>query len=211
MAISVEIDEKQFEAVKDKLKKLSPAQQEKVMVRALKRAGTTAKTEASKALRNRYTVKAAAIKEDMTLKFQKTSAALEIKGYHRDLSDFKITPPFTPPTPGESTTGKASPKVTVLKGQGGAIRDSFWTQVGGHKGVFRQGSKTKEAVFRFPSGSGTTNPDRKKMLPIGEQIGPATAQMANTVETDTDISGKVLDTLNKRIDHEINRILGVGE
>lgn len=80
--------------------------------------------------------------------------------------------------------------VTQVKRSGSAetLNRAFSAQMGGHKGIYE-----RVGVKRFP---------------IKELYGPATPQMMYSNEEVTDeIERKVADTYEKRIDHEILRIL----
>lgn len=80
--------------------------------------------------------------------------------------------------------------VTQVKRSGSAetLNRAFSAQMGGHKGIYE-----RVGVKRFP---------------VEELYGPATPQMMYSSEEVTDeIERKVADTYEKRIDHEILRIL----
>ncbi len=80
--------------------------------------------------------------------------------------------------------------VTQVKRSGSAetLNRAFSAQMGGHKGIYE-----RVGVKRFP---------------VEELYGPATPQMMYSNEEVTDeIERKVADTYEKRIDHEILRIL----
>ena len=80
--------------------------------------------------------------------------------------------------------------VTQVKRSGSAetLNRAFSAQMGGHKGIYE-----RVGVKRFP---------------VEELYGPATPQMMYSNEKVTDeIERKVADTYEKRIDHEILRIL----
>ena len=80
--------------------------------------------------------------------------------------------------------------VTQVKRSGSAamLDRAFSAQMGGHRGVYER-----------------TGPSR---FPVKELYGPATPQMMYSNEAVTDeIERKVADTYEKRIDHEILRIL----
>lgn len=80
--------------------------------------------------------------------------------------------------------------VTQVKRSGSAetLNRAFSAQMGGHKGIYE-----RVGVKRFP---------------VKELYGPATPQMMYSNEEVTDeIERKVADTYEKRIDHEILRIL----
>lgn len=80
--------------------------------------------------------------------------------------------------------------VTQVKRSGSAetLNRAFSAQMGGHRGVYER-----------------TGPSR---FPVKELYGPATPQMMYSNETVTDeIERKVADTYEKRIDHEILRLL----
>ncbi len=80
--------------------------------------------------------------------------------------------------------------VTQVKRSGSAetLNRAFSAQMGGHRGIYE-----RVGVSRFP---------------VEELYGPATPQMMYSNEEVTDeIERKVADTYEKRIDHEILRIL----
>lgn len=79
----------------------------------------------------------------------------------------------------------------VKRGGGGTIERAFLATVGGHTGLFERVSEAR--------------------LPIEEKFGPSTPQMMFANEAITDeAEQKVVETYEKRIEHEIGRILGGG-
>lgn len=49
--------------------------------------------------------------------------------------------------------------------------------------------------------------DGSKRLPISEFMGPSTAQMAGNSTVLADVEEKAQEVINKRVEHEITRIL----
>ena len=77
---------------------------------------------------------------------------------------------------------------SVKRSGGGEIRKAFITTVNGHTGIFE-----RESPARFP---------------IHELFGPSTPQMMYSNEAITDeVEEKVVETYEKRIEHEIDRLL----
>ncbi|MGN1369367.1 MAG: hypothetical protein ACI4WX_10890 [Aristaeellaceae bacterium] len=78
--------------------------------------------------------------------------------------------------------------VSVMKGAGATLDHAFDANVNGHFGIFERVGK--------------------KRFPIKELYGPSTPQMMYSNEAVLDkVEEKVVETFEKRLDHEISRIL----
>ena len=63
-------------------------------------------------------------------------------------------------------------------------------------------------IARMQSGhTGMFERDGSKRLPISEFMGPSTAQMAGNSIVLADVEEKAQEVINKRVEHEITRIL----
>ena len=162
-----------------------PGAAPKAMSNAINRAITTARTEASRKVREMYYITNKNI--TATIKLTKASpsnpvALIRSKSSPIALSKFKIPP--TGPSP-----GRKSPIVArVIKGGGGPIAHAFVARMkSGHIGVFnRVGKKSK---------------------PIDQRYGPSVPQMLGNPNVTQWVEVKAKEKLDERLDHEIRRIL----
>lgn len=155
-----------------------------VISRAVNRAAENAKTNASKKAREEYQAKAKDINDTIKIKkATRSSLGAEVKstGYRTPLIKFKVSPgqprPKNPPE-----VLKAAVKKEGLK----SVLGAFVANINGNK-VFRRTSKSR--------------------LPIEQLFGPAVPQMLGNNDVRTYIESEAAKTLEKRIDHEINRVL----
>lgn len=153
--------------------------------RALNRAASNAKTNASKKVREQYTIKAKDIKSTINItKANKSSLRAVVKstGERTPLIKFKVSPPNPRP--------KNPPKVLRVEVKKGGLKNlvgAFVANVNGNK-VFKRTSSAR--------------------LPIQQLFGPAVPQMLGTSSIKDFIENEATKIFDQRLDHEIERILG---
>lgn len=162
-----------------------PGAAPKAMARALNRAAESAKTEAGRKVRESYYVKSSDVSS--TIKIYKASetdlnALVISRGNLMPLMKFRVTP--RKPTP-----NRKKPIVArVKRGSGGPIKHAFVARMNsGHIGVFTRAGKQR--------------------IPINENYGPSIPEMLNSESVSAWVEQKATETLDKRLDHEISRIL----
>lgn len=156
--------------------------------RAINRAMTQTRTEAVRRVRAEYHGKASDIRD--TMRIQRASPGslhgmLESVGSPIRLTQFRVTP--RQPTAGMKR--KRAVNAAVLKRGGGTIRGAFVARMSsGFIGVFNRGTKAR--------------------LPIYNRYGPSAAQMLSKDVVQIDVEDKMVEVFTRRLDHEINNILG---
>lgn len=185
-----------------------------VISRALNRAADNVKTNAAKKAREEYEIKAKDVKDTLRIiKANKSSLGAEVrsKGARIPLIKFKVKPneprPSRPPK-----ILKVAVKKTSLKGLVGAFvaemknEDTFGET--GHIGVYER-VKGKYIKGHEPRpkkrGIGMT----KGREAIRQLFGPAVPQMLGNPEVKKYIENEAMKVYYKRLDHEIDHILGV--
>lgn len=162
-----------------------PGGARKALSSAMNRGLSRIKTVASKEVREVYTVSASAINEHTKIHVFHSTAG-NIAGYVRysghaiPLYKFKVTPK----SPGSGRTVHA----IVKKGEGGDLPHHFIGKMeSGHTGVFKRKGKER--------------------LPIVEKTGLSMAEMVGNDKVVESVEKEVQDTMEKRIEYEISRIL----
>ncbi|MFD2087837.1 phage tail protein [Brevibacillus brevis] len=162
-----------------------PKQIPKVQARAMNRALSSGKTEAAARVRDTYLVRKRDVSETMELK--KASAndldgSLESKGHVMPLIRFRVTPKSPQP-------GRKKPILAQVLRAGGKspIPGAFVAKVRNVASVYRR-----------------TTPKR---FPIKGLYAPAVPQMLDNEKVRKSIQNKMLETLDKRLEHEIGRVL----
>ncbi|MGN0902876.1 MAG: phage tail protein [Succinivibrio sp.] len=163
--------------------KFMPQAIPKAIARAMNRAISSAKTEASRTLRTKYTLKSSTINETMSLvraKPNNLTAALKSSSYTASLSlnRYKVNPK-------KDTTGSPHRSVTVeiLKGKPFKLDKGFvWNGT-----VFRRSGEDR--------------------LPIIKQTGPSVPQLLNSEKILPLIQEHVQQTFEKRLSHEVDALL----
>ncbi len=153
------------------------------IARAMNRTISSAKTEASRALRAKYTLKAATINETMSIIRAKPNslvAELNSRSYTSSLplNRYKVRPR-------QDTTGSPHRAVTIEKIKGKPIKLE--------KGFVWNGN-----VFARSGDS---------RLPIIKQTGPTVPQLLNSEKILPQIQEKAQQTFEKRLSHEVEAIL----
>ncbi len=149
---------------------------------ALKRAGDSARSQAAKIAAVEYTITQATFRKHVRyvnhFDAAKTEVTFGFKGYVIPLIEFETK---------LGTDGQVTARAT-RKGTMTQIDNAFLTQVYGHTGIFERKSV--------------------KRLPIEQIYGPSAAQMMYSKEETTDkMCDIALETFDKRIEHEISRIM----
>lgn len=155
-----------------------------VISRALNRATANAKTNAVKKVREEYIIKAKDVRD--TIKVTKANrkslgAVVSSTGGHIPLIKFKVSPKTARP--------KKQPKILKAAVKKDGLKEvigAFVANVNGDK-VFKRTSRSR--------------------LPIEQLFGPAVPQMLGNVDIKTYVETEAMKTFNRRLDHEMNRIL----
>lgn len=157
----------------------------KAMSRAINRAADSARTEAARKVRETYYIGYSEITS--TIKIYRASsenlgARVESRGHVLPLTKFKVTPNRPMPK-------RTSPIIVrVKRGEGGPIRTAFVARMhSGHLAVMSRAGKRR--------------------LPIQEHFGPPIPQMLGNPSVTQWVEQKAGETLEKRLEHEIDRML----
>lgn len=173
------------------LLKQIPGGAPKAVVNALNRAAEGARTDAVKKVRDRYFIRAKDVRDTIVLKkasVDNPSVIIRSTGSPIALSKFRVTPSRPP-----AKVRKNPIVVRVVRGGGGPVKNAFVARVAsGHIGVFHRAGKSR--------------------LPIIQRYGPSVPQMLGHESVTQYIEEQARDRLEKRLDHEIERMLkGVGK
>lgn len=160
----------------------------KASVNAINRALVAGRAAASKNVRNIYTISAEKVKRTISLKnasMSGVSGSLESRGAGIGLMHFKHRP--TTDTTGKKRRAVA---VTVKKGQTKRLATGFVS------------SKLGGNIFTR---------DGRKRLPIKRAVSVSVPQMMENAEVREPMMNRMQEIMEKRLDHEVNRILGKGK
>ncbi|OLN21405.1 hypothetical protein BTO30_14895 [Domibacillus antri] len=158
----------------------------KAVMRAVNRSAQSARTEAGRAARQEYHIKQADVTS--TIRIHRASmgdfgASVVSKGSVIPLIKFRVNPKAPNPKRKRPITAR------VKKGGGGPIPGAFVAQMrSGYIGVFSRVGKPR--------------------LPIEQLYGPSIPQMLGSDTVSAWVENKAYDTLQKRLDHEISRLVG---
>lgn len=185
----IEVDARGIEQAQELLKDI-PGATKKAVSTALRKSLRNAKKEAVKKVRERYTIrKAGYVSRTIKMKVENMTGILSSKGPVNDLSYFKTNPKTVPkrrPPKGKYLYSQ------VVKGQGGTIAHAFLARMkSGHVGVFQR------------AGHGASNAS----LPINKLAGPSTPQMLGSPSVTEFIAKKMLERMDKNLEHEIDAFL----
>ena len=185
----IEVDARGIEQAQELLKDI-PGATKKAVSTALRKSLRNAKKEAVKKVRERYTIrKAGYVSRTIKMKVENMTGILSSKGPVNDLSYFKTNPKTVPkrrPPKGKCLYSQ------VVKGQGGTIAHAFLARMkSGHVGVFQR------------AGHGASNAS----LPISKLAGPSTPQMLGSPSVTEFIAKKMLERMDKNLEHEIDAFL----
>jgi hypothetical protein len=188
--LQIDFDKNKYSEIMRKCSLLAnEAEINKAINRAAKRAADTARAETVRQLTKEYTLPASEIRGTITTRNignDKLGAVMDISSGPIALTKFKGTLPkeIMPPA-------KGPVQVQVKKGSGATLKQAFIAKMkNGHVGVYeRRGEKS---------------------LPIDQKFGPSTASMFGR-EKETDINKAVMEkaaeTFDKRVQHELERLL----
>lgn len=182
----IDITIQNYSAVQKALKG-QPKKVNLVLSRAINRAATTAKAAMSKKVREQYLVSAADVKKTIGITKATTSrpsAIVKSMGKRIGLAKFRTSPGAPRPTKPPSTY-----KVQVKKDSGlKAVEGGFLASVNGGVGFFRRVGSSR--------------------LPITRLMGPSVPQMIGAKDVITWVETQAKNTLNTRIQHELEQVLG---
>ena len=185
MRLFVTADEKMIADVQKRLEEF-PNKAPNAIRSALNRGVTNMNSNARKEVRKDYNIKAGDISP--TLKVFRAagsnlSASVNSKGGVIPLDRFKVTPRTINPN------RKSPIKAAVKKGAAKSLGSGFMADVNGPK-VFRRQSTAR--------------------LPIQRLFGPSVPSMLGNEKTREEIQKQGQETFEKRLEHEITRILNKG-
>lgn len=180
----IEVDAPKIKEVEKRLGLLW-SQARPVLARAVNRAAENAKTNMNRKVREQYLVKARDVNKTVSIRkanHVSLGAVVKSKGFKIPLIKFKVSPkkpkPKNPPS---------AYKAQVKKGGGlKPVLGAFVANINGPKMMQRIG---------------------KKRLPIQQLFGPSVPEMIGAPSVIGYIEKEALSTLEKRIDHEIKRLL----
>lgn len=160
----------------------------KVLSRVINRSIQTARASMVREVREEYTAKAKAIRSTISVDkatSSKPEAQIKSIGSPLPMRDFKITP--------KTPNGRRRTPIRVSVKRGGqtAINGAFVVRTGGSINVFERVGKRR--------------------LPITKLFGPSVPQMIGNHNVVTRIAESAEKTAEKRLDHEIDRILAGGK
>src|SRR5690554_1402652 len=158
-----------------------------VIMRALNRAASSSKTAASKEVRQEYHVKAKDVNKTIKIyraSRKKLGALVISKDSKLPLDRFKFSPRTRPKRP-----PKGGIKVAVKKDGLKNLMHAFLVDAPGGAMIFERVGKPR--------------------LPIKRIMGPSVPQMLGTERVRTKFFEKARETYDKRLDHEIRRLLEV--
>lgn len=186
MRVSVELDESHLKSVQLRLGQFSKKAPNAIS-NALNRATTNMNTNIKKEIRKEYHIKAG----DINATLSKTraskgslSASVKSKGHLIGLDKFKVSPKSINPK------RKSLVTIAVKKSGGKKVKGAFMADVNGAKLFMRL---------------------NKSRLPIRRLFGPSIPQMLGSNEEVRDyIEAEGKETYDRRLDHEISRILDAG-
>lgn len=187
--------DKAFDRAKKLLSEV-PGGVETALMRALNRAAQSGKAQAVREVRARYTAKAGAIRETLTnTRATLTNLEAEIvsRGSPLNLADFKHTPRT-------DTTGAARKRVRVSVKKEGGLKPL------GQAFVFN--GQIFSRTGKFIVATRGRHKD-KRVEQVEKKIAPSVPSMIGNPEVVEAIEEKTQETVIKRLDHEVNRILKV--
>lgn len=170
----------------DKVLKDLPKKANQIKYRVVQRAALAGKSEAIKQAKNKYNLKTEEITKTFKLiKPTKDNPISELisTGKRIRLIKFKVTPKAVPKK-------RKNIKVSVLKAQG---------------------MKTLKSAFiaKMPNGiTGIFEREGRERVPLRQLFGPSVPQLFRDETIKTAIKEKAKEVLEKRIVHELNRVVG---
>jgi acyl-CoA hydrolase len=187
-AALVELTDEQIKKAKSMLRHL-PGQANKVLARSINRAMENARANTVKAVRSQYTVAAGEVRKTLRVRranAKNLTAMVTSAGKPLPLISFKTNP--------KTVNGRRRTPIRVAQ---------------------RHGSPStfdRAFIARARSGGELNVYERvgKKRLPMRIMWGPSVPQMVENDWVIEDIAQSARDTMNVRLDHEINRVLNEG-
>lgn len=182
--MAVRIDAEEFKKAQKLLKHIDGGV-EKAASRAINRATEASRTAAISKIREGYHVSAGKIRETISIKRASPTSLfskVQSSGKRMSLIEFRHTPK-EPLKGGKRAIVKVAVKKTGYK----PLRHAFVAKLKGKIGIYER----------------TT----KKRFPIKKLMGPAIPQMLDTDNVSRHIEDKAQETLSKRFNHEVDRLL----
>lgn len=225
--IYIELDKDQVARINAMLLGM-PKKTKSVFYNALRRSADSADAQARRELRKRYTIsqgelfKQSSFNRRMQVDDSGVSALLNYSGQKVSLSEFKVSPAsrtYRRQPVSRSGYGwlKTSKSLSVKEFKvGSAHRHSAFmaTMASGHNGVWQRNKPTRFGPgggFLFKSGKhvrgGPTIDKKPRGDELEERFGESIADMLDYHEAREKIQEKATETAQKRLDHEIFRIL----
>lgn len=160
---------------------------EKALSSTIRRANNTVRSETLKGITTVYAITRQNVRAETTIKVRTQSSdggivgTVLLAGHKIPLYRFNVSPTIP--------IQRATVSAAVLAGNGRTpFQDAFIARMqSGHTDMFER--------------------DGSKRLPISEFMGPSTAQMAGNSIVLADVEEKAQEVINKRVEHEITRIL----
>ncbi|OMD00042.1 phage tail protein [Paenibacillus sp. FSL R5-0636] len=167
---------------------------------ALNRVGKGVVTEASRKVKETYNIKSADVKNAMRLVLSSPDAGevlIKSKGRNLPVTRFKVTP--------KAPTGKRQKmvKVAIKRGDAKKVGNAFVAVRRGAVGIMKRQKPTGQSGRARVTNAKGFKPE----LPIEELHGPAIQRMLNEPQVVEHIQNEAQDRMEKRLIHEINRIL----
>ncbi|MED4572842.1 phage tail protein [Brevibacillus agri] len=165
------------------------------LARAINRAAESARTAAARKVRETYFIRHKDVTDTIKIRGAsptKLSASVVSSGSVFPLTAFRVSPKRPQPQKAANVRwqkGKAFKVVArVKRGEGGPIKSAFVAQMrSGHVGVFKRAGKERKPIDQF--------------------YGPSVPQMLGNPSVTDWVNEKAKETLDQRLDHEINRLL----
>ncbi|MBP2655887.1 MAG: Prophage minor tail family protein [Firmicutes bacterium] len=158
----------------------------KAQVRVINRCLQTARAEAVRAVREDYAVDASDVRKTMEIKnagFSNPTGTIISTGNPIDLAKFDVSPS----RPNRKSKNLVTVRVKLGSGRK-PIKNAFLARLSnGHVGIFIRANKAR--------------------FPIKQLYGPSVPQMLGSEGVSKKIEDKAVETMEKRLDHEIDRIL----
>ncbi len=188
----ISISEDRIDEIRTLLSEMGGSKVNAALANAANRALTTARSEAWNAVKQIYTIKRTDFYDEVKTKLYRANksavgATLEFRGYVIPLVNFKVSSYRS-----HERSSVRRMKVSVFKGAEETLRHAYRANLG------RYG----DAVFERATPRRNTS----------EQLyGPSAAHMVYNADVLDHMSEKAAETFEKRLDHEIDRILrGIG-
>lgn len=182
--MAVKIDAQQLENARKLLGHINGGV-EKAASRAINRATEASRTAAITKIREGYHVSAGTVRDTIRIRRARPTslyAMVRSSGKRMSLTAFSVRP-SDPQKKGKKAIVKVAVKKTGYK----PLRKAFIANMKGNVGIYER----------------TT----KKRFPIKKLMGPAIPQMLGTETVSRHIEEKAQETLSKRFEHEIDRLL----